>query len=88
LDTYTIESSCYGYEVKGSGNDEEENEIEQFTGTSFLQFGENLMICVCKHLQVEVTDLDRAGMCVGLEIETDYSLCFSADLTVMAKGVS
>jgi len=28
MDSYTIESSCYGYEVKGTGNEEEYPDIE------------------------------------------------------------
>lgn len=40
MDTYTIESSCFGYKVKGTGEEEdEEPEIVQFTPTHFLEFG-------------------------------------------------
>ena len=31
LDSYTIESSCWGYELKGTGNEEDDPEVEQFT---------------------------------------------------------
>ena len=56
LDSYTIESSCFGYHVKGTGrppnpeiNDEgEEGDIEQFTTFHLLEFGKELMQCLCK----------------------------------------
>lgn len=74
LDSYTIEASCWGYELKGTGNDEEDPEVEQFTGSYFLNFGEHLLQCLCAHLQVKVTDYDRAGMYVGFDIQTDFCL--------------
>lgn len=45
LDSYTIESSCYGYRVKNSENLEEgiEAVCEQFTPHHFLQFGKELL---------------------------------------------
>ena len=35
--SYTIESSCYGYELKGT------EEVEQFKEKHFLKFGEHLV---------------------------------------------
>jgi hypothetical protein len=46
LDSYTIEASCFGYKVKGTGTGEEgdeEPEIIQFTPTHFLEFGRSLL---------------------------------------------
>jgi hypothetical protein len=40
LDTYTIESSCFGFEVKGSGTEEEDPEIRQFNMDHFIKFGQ------------------------------------------------
>lgn len=75
LDTYTIETSCWGYEVKGTGNDEEDPEVKQFTASMFLEFGQDLLLSVCKHLNLEVNDVDRAGMCTGLaEVSKDFAL--------------
>lgn len=75
-DTYTIESSCWGYEIKGTGNpdEDEEPEVDSFTMQHFLEFGEHLVFSICKHLAVEVTELDRAGMVWGFDIEKDFCL--------------
>jgi hypothetical protein len=48
--------------------------VEQFTSQYFLQFGEHLLFSVAKHCEVEVTDLDRAGMLLGFDIELDFCL--------------
>ena len=66
--TFTIESSCYAYEIKGT------DEVEQFKEDHFLKFGEHLVFGIAKHLQVEITDLDRAGMTHGFDLELDYGL--------------
>lgn len=86
LDTYTIESSCWGYEIKGTGNEEEDPEVEQFTSQYFLQFGEHLLFGVARHCEVEVTDLDRAGMLLGFDVELDFCLGLT-DSTAKKKVV-
>ena len=51
IDTYTIESSCYGYEVKGSGKpanpalgiEEEPPEIVQLNMDHFMEFSQQLL---------------------------------------------
>lgn len=66
--SFTIESSCYAYCVKGT------DEVEQFREDHFLKFGEQLLYGVAKQMGVEVTDNDRAGMTHGFDIELDYGL--------------
>jgi hypothetical protein len=43
LDSYTIESSCFGYIVKGIDTEKEEPTIEQLTPSNFVQFGKELL---------------------------------------------
>lgn len=75
LDTYTIESSCWGYKVKGTGEEEgEQPQIEQFKPDHFLQFGKQLLLGMCKHLGIHLTDRDMAQMHTGFDIELDYCL--------------
>lgn len=74
LDSYTIESSCWGYEVKGTGKNAEGPDIKQFSTGQFLEFGEQLLISICSHRNVEINDIDRAGMCTGFEIEREFAL--------------
>lgn len=50
LDTYTIESSCYGYEVKGSAKEDEPAEISQFDMDNFMEFSQQLLQGICRHL--------------------------------------
>lgn len=66
LDSYTVETSCFGYEVKGSGTKEHDAVIEQFSPQNFLEFGKTLLKCMCKHLYISVTDLDRQGPLLGM----------------------
>ena len=42
LDSYTIELSSYGYEIKGSGGGYEDNDVEEFKPVDFLNFGNHL----------------------------------------------
>jgi hypothetical protein len=75
LDTYTIESSCYCWKVKGTGEEEgEEPEIEQLKPPDFLKFGKQLFDGLCRHLSVAVNDFDLAQMHIGFDIELDYCL--------------
>ena len=48
--SFTIESSCYAYEVKGS------EDVEQFREDHFLKFGEHLLFGIAKHMNIEVND--------------------------------
>ena len=68
VNSFTIESSCYAYEVKGT------DEVEQFREDHFLKFGEHLLYGIAKHMAVEVTDQDKAMMTHGFDIELDYGL--------------
>lgn len=78
LDTYTIESSCFGFKVKGNEKAEELEEADpvymQLTPQHLATFGKHLLQGVAKHLQLRLTDLDRAGMISGFEIEPDFCL--------------
>ena len=65
---YTIESSCYAYEIKGT------DDVSQFKEGHFLKFGEHLLLGIAKHLGVELTELDKAAMTHGYELELDYGL--------------
>jgi len=66
--SFTIESSCYAYEIKGT------DDVEQFREDHFLKFGEHLVYGIAKHMGCEVTDSDKAGMTHGFDIELDYGL--------------
>ena len=66
--TFTIESSCYAYEVKGT------DDVEQFKEEHFLKFGEHLLFGMAKQMGVEITDSDKAAMTHGFELELDYGL--------------
>lgn len=68
LNSFTIESSCYAYEVKGT------DDVEQFKEEHFLKFGEQLLLGIAKHMGVELTELDKAAMTHGYELELDYGL--------------
>lgn len=68
INCYTIESSCYGYEVKGT------DEVEQFKEYHFLKFGEHLAFGIAKHFSCEVTEIDIASMSYGFDIDLDYGL--------------
>lgn len=75
LDTYTIESSCYCWKVKGTGEEEgEEPQVEQLNPPDFLKFGKQLFEGLCRHLSVAVNDFDLAQMHIGFDIELDYCL--------------
>ena len=69
LNSFTIESSCYGFDVKGT-----ETQVEQFKEYHFLKFGEHLAFGMAKHLQCEVTDHDIVSMSYGFDIDLDYGL--------------
>jgi hypothetical protein len=43
IDSYTIEASCYGYEIKGSGTENLDGLIEQFKPKHLLKFGKTLL---------------------------------------------
>ena len=73
LNSFTIESSCFGYEVKGT------DEVEQFKEDHFIKFGEHLLHGLAKHLGCEVNDQDMANMTYGFDIELDYGL-YTKDL--------
>ena len=66
LNSFTIESSCYGFDVKGA-----EDQVEQFKEYHFLKFGEHLAFGIAKHLQCEVTDHDMVSMSYGFDIDLD-----------------
>jgi len=66
--SFTIESSCHAYEIKGT------DEIEQFKEDHFLKFGEHLVAGIAKHLGVELTEVDKAMMTHGFDVELDYGL--------------
>ena len=66
--SYTIESSCFGYEVKGT------DEVEQFKEYHFLKFGEHLAHGIAKQFQVEVDEMDKANMTYGFDIDLDFGL--------------
>ena len=53
---------------------ENENEVEQFREDHFLKFGEHLLYGVAKHMGVEISDQDKAGMTTGFDIELDHGL--------------
>ena len=76
--SYTIESSCYGYEVKGT------DEVEQFKEYHFLKFGEHLAHGIAKQFQVEVNEMDMASMTYGFDIDLDYAL-YTRDPKEMKK---
>ena len=66
--SYTIESSCFGYEVKGT------EEVEQFKEDHFLKFGEHLLYGIAKHFGCEPKEADMVSMTHGFDIELDYGL--------------
>ena len=66
--SYTIESSCYAYEIKGT------DDVEQFKEYHFLKFGEHLAFGIAKNLNCEVGEMDMAGMSYGFDIDLDYGL--------------
>jgi len=68
VNSFTIESSCYAYEIKGT------DQVEQFREDHFLKFGEHLLYGVAKHLGCEITDADKAAMTYGFDLELDYGL--------------
>ena len=76
LDTYTIESSCFGFEVKGpdQNNFLLESKIMQFSAYQLLTFGEHLLQGLAKHLAVEVNELDLNTVVSGFKIASDFSL--------------
>jgi hypothetical protein len=77
VNSYTIESSCFGFEIKNPENKllpEEEREpviIVQFKEDHFIEFGEQLAYGIAKHLSVTITEEDKAGMVYGFDIEVD-----------------
>jgi hypothetical protein len=76
LDTYTIESSCFGFEVKGTDQNNFflEPKMMQFSASNLLTFGEHLLQGLAKHLAVEVTELDLNTVVSGFKIDSDFSL--------------
>ena len=91
VNSYTIESSCYGYAIKTkyqSGPDYEEEEapvVVQFTHQHFLAFGKTLAVAVGKHLNVAVNDLDRCGKCYGLTLDLEFGLMLEAPSGLSTK---
>ena len=69
INSYTIESSCYGFDVK----DSQTEEIRQFKEGHFLAFGETLVEAITEQLDVQVTELDKM-MEHGLKIELNFGL--------------
>ena len=53
INSYTIESSCWGFDVIGKDeNDEEEWQVEQFKEEHFLVFGQQLVFGIARHFNV------------------------------------
>ena len=74
--SYTVESSCYGYAVKSDAKDydsEEEPELVQFSEYHFLQFGETLVEAIGQQLEVPITEIEKM-MQHGLNIELNFAL--------------
>jgi hypothetical protein len=77
VNSYTIESSCYGFEIKNPGNEllppeeQEPKTLVQFKEEHFIEFGVSLAQGVAKHFNVTVTEEDKAGMVYGFDIEID-----------------
>ena len=80
VNSFTIESSCFAYEVKGT------DDVEQFREDHFLKFGEHLLYGIARHLGVEVTDQDKAGMTHGFDLELDYGLYTKESREGQKKG--
>lgn len=68
INSYTIESSCYGFQIKGT------EEVEQFKEDHFLKFGEHLVLGLAKHFNCELTELDMVNMTYGFDIDLDFGL--------------
>ena len=80
VNSFTIEASCYGYEIKGT------EEVEQFREDHFLKFGEHLLYGLAKHLGCEITDTDKAAMTHGFDLELDYGLYTKESREAGKKG--
>lgn len=80
MNTFTIESSCYAYEIKGT------DEVEQFREDHFLKFGEHLLFGIAKHFGCEINESDKAGMTHGFDIELDYGLYTKESREGQKKG--
>lgn len=68
LNSFTIEASCYAYDIKGT------DEVEQFKEDHFLKFGEHLVHSIAQHLDCTVNEIDLANMAHGFDIELDFAL--------------
>ena len=60
--TYTIESSCWGY------TDPDTDATMQFKELDFMKFGKHLAEGIAKHLHLDINEQDKQAMCSGLDI--------------------
>ena len=70
LNSFTIESSCHGWEVKGGAH----GETKQFKEFHLLMFGKELAHGISKHLEAEPTEKDLSAMTYGYNIDLDFGL--------------
>lgn len=68
MNSYTIESSCWGY------TDIATDQTLQFKELDFIKFGKHLAEGIAKHFQINVSDADRTSMFTGLDIQLDFAM--------------
>lgn len=67
-DSFTIESSCFGWVNKFNQS------TIQFKELDFINFGRHLAYGVARFYKKELTDSDKAAMCIGVDLVLDHFL--------------
>jgi len=82
MDSYTVEASCFGYDVKNNPMQERSTqqgsdnspEIVQFKPAHFIQFGETLAMAIARQLDLNIFEEDNDTNLLGYEIDLDFGL--------------